>query len=87
MSEHQGVADVADIAALAHQIEIPGAVRGIAERNLDGQLAIRAVRREALTAILNGLIIASLAAVVVYLWFQNSSLALVIFAAMGVIIT
>jgi magnesium transporter len=63
------------------------AVRGIAERDLDGQLAIRAIRREALTAILNGLIIASIASVVVYFWFQNPGLALVIFAAMGVTFT
>jgi magnesium transporter len=58
------------------------AVRAIAERDLDGPLAIRAIRREAFTAVVNGLIIASIAAVIVLLWFQNSSLSLVIFAAM-----
>lgn len=63
------------------------AVRAIAERDLDGPLAIRAIRREALTAIINGLIIASIAAIVVLLWFGNSSLSLVILAAMGTTFT
>lgn len=59
------------------------AVRAIAERDLDGQLARRAIRREALTAMLNGAMIASAAALVVYLWFQDPRLSLVMLVAMS----
>ncbi len=58
------------------------AIRAIAERDLEGVLAARAIRREALTAILNGLIIASIASVVVFFWFRESQLSLVIMMAM-----
>ncbi|MEZ5937462.1 MAG: magnesium transporter [Hyphomonadaceae bacterium] len=58
------------------------AVRSIAERDLEGPLVARAVRREALTALANGLIIASLTALVAWLWFHNPGLALVAGAAM-----
>jgi magnesium transporter len=60
------------------------AVRAIAERDLEGQLARRAIRREALTALVNGALIACLAAIVVFLWFQDIRLALVMLAGMGV---
>ncbi|MET0337309.1 MAG: magnesium transporter [Caulobacter sp.] len=59
------------------------AVRAIAERDLEGQLARRAIRREAMTAMLNGAVIASLAFVVVLLWFQDIRLALVMLTAMA----
>ena len=59
------------------------AVRAIAERDLEGQLARRAVRREALTAMLNGAMIASAAALVVYLWFQDARLSFVMLVAMA----
>ena len=59
------------------------AVRAIAERELEGQLARRAIRREALTAMINGALIASLAALVVLLWFQDVRLSLVMLVAMG----
>jgi magnesium transporter len=59
------------------------AVRAIAERDLEGQLARRAIRREALTAMLNGAMIASAAALVVYLWFHDTRLSGVMFVAMA----
>jgi magnesium transporter len=63
------------------------AVRAIAERDLEGQLVARAVRREALTAIINGLIIASIAALVVLVWFRDPRLSFVIFIAMATTFT
>jgi len=59
------------------------AVRAIAERDLDGQLARRAVRREALTALINGALIAVIAGLVVLVWFHDVRLALVMWVAMG----
>jgi magnesium transporter len=59
------------------------AVRAIAERDLVGQLARRAIRREALTAMFNGAMIASAAALVVHLWFQDIRLSLVMLIAMA----
>ncbi len=59
------------------------AVRAIAERDLEGQLARRAIRREALTALINGALIAVLAASVVLLWFQDVRLSMVMLVAMG----
>jgi magnesium transporter len=58
------------------------AVRAIAERDLEGPMVARAVRREALTAVVNGVAIALTAALVVRLWFGDAELAAVIFAAM-----
>jgi magnesium transporter len=54
------------------------AVRGIAERDLDGDRALRAIRREALTAIINGTMIAWSAALVVFVWFRDPTISLVI---------
>jgi magnesium transporter len=54
------------------------AVRAIAERDLEGPLVRRAIRREALTAIINGSIIAWSAALVVLVWFQIPAISLVI---------
>ncbi|MDZ4759954.1 MAG: magnesium transporter [Alphaproteobacteria bacterium] len=62
-------------------------VRAIAERDLEGALVARAIRREAITAIINGIIIATLAAIVVYFWFGNLQLTGVILAAMCVTFT
>lgn len=58
------------------------AVRAIAERDLEGPLAARAVRREILTALANGLIIALLSGVITWLWFSNPMLGVVIGAAL-----
>jgi len=62
-------------------------VRAIADRDLEGQLIARAVRREALTAIINGLIIAAVAALVVLVWFQDPDLSLVMLVAMSATFT
>lgn len=59
------------------------AVRAIAERDLEGQLARRAIRREALTALINGALIALLAATVVLIWFHDPRLSGVMLVAMG----
>jgi magnesium transporter len=63
------------------------AVRAIAERDLEGPLVIRAVRREAITAVINGAVIASLAGSVVFLWFRDPSLSLVLVTAMAATFT
>ncbi len=63
------------------------AVRAIAERDLEGPLVVRAVRREALTAIINGICIAALASIVVLVWFRDPRLAMVIFASMSITFT
>jgi magnesium transporter len=62
-------------------------VRAIAERDLEGQLISRAVRREALTAIINGLVIATIAALVVLVWFGDPNLSLVMLVAMSATFT
>ncbi len=58
------------------------AVRGLAERDLTAQNAWRAVRRETIAAIINGLIFASVLALITYLWFGQKDIALVAFIAM-----
>jgi magnesium transporter len=57
-------------------------VRAIAERDLDGPLVGRAVRRETLTALVNGLVIASGAALVAGFWFQDPMIGVAIGGAM-----
>ncbi|MEE9347512.1 MAG: magnesium transporter [Robiginitomaculum sp.] len=58
------------------------AVRALAERDLTSANALRAVRREALAAVFNGLIFATALAIITYIWFGRTDLALVIFIAM-----
>ncbi|MGB3457541.1 MAG: magnesium transporter [Litorimonas sp.] len=58
------------------------AVRGLAERDLDGPAAIRAVRRETVAALIIGVIFASVLAVIAFVWFGDPRLAVVAFAAM-----
>lgn len=58
------------------------AVRAIAEREMDGKLAQRAVVREILTALVNGLIFALGVGAIAYGWFRDVELAVVIAAAM-----
>ncbi len=58
------------------------AVRAIAERDLEGPLVARAVRREIFTALANGAIIALLSGVVTWLWFGDAMLGVVIAAAL-----
>jgi magnesium transporter len=58
------------------------AVRGLAERDLTRATAWRAIRREALSALIIGLIFAVVMVVVVYIWFRDPQLAGVAFVAM-----
>ena len=69
---------VAGLSGNAGSQALAVAVRAIAERDLEGPLVRRAIRREALTAIINGAIIAWSAAIVVLAWFQNPTLSLLI---------
>ncbi|MFN4025219.1 MAG: magnesium transporter [Hyphomonas sp.] len=58
------------------------AVRAIATRELDGASARRAVLREVLAALINGLLIGAGVGIVAVVWFQDIRLGLVIAAAM-----
>lgn len=58
------------------------AVRAIATRELDGASARRAVLREVLAALINGLLIGAGVGLVALVWFQDIRLGLVIAAAM-----
>ncbi len=69
---------VAGLSGNAGSQALAVAVRAIAERDLEGPMVRRAIRREALTAIINGAIIAWSAALVVLVWFQNPTISLVV---------
>jgi magnesium transporter len=58
------------------------AVRAIAERQLDGDAARRAILREVLSGFVNGLIFAIGVGVISLVWFRDIELALVIATAM-----
>ncbi len=58
------------------------AVRNLTERDLTSQTAWRAIRREGIAAILIGLIFAVALAIITYIWFKDTQLALVAFIAM-----
>ncbi len=58
------------------------AVRSIAERDLTGQNARRAIRREAVAAFINGGIFAIVLALITYIWFGRQDIAIVAFIAM-----
>lgn len=73
---------VAGLSGNAGSQALAVAVRAIAERDLQGSMVLRAIRREALTALVNGLIIAWAAALIVLIWFHNPTLSLVIGSAM-----
>lgn len=57
-------------------------VRGIAERELSGSAARRAIVREGFTALLNGIVFSTAVALIAYFWFDDVKLSLVIAAAM-----
>jgi magnesium transporter len=78
---------VAGLSGNAGSQALAVSVRAIAERDLEGPLVRRAIRREALTAIINGIIIAWSAALIVLLWFQTPILSLVIGLSMMVTFT
>jgi len=58
------------------------AIRALATRDLTAANAWRAVRREAVAALLNGVIFAVLLAGITYFWFKNAELSIVIGAAL-----
>lgn len=58
------------------------AVRALAERDLTSQTAWRAVRREGLAALINGIIFAVALAIIAYVWFGRGDIAFVAFVAM-----
>ncbi len=58
------------------------AVRALAERDLTPQTAWRAVKREAVAAMIIGLIFAVVMAGIAYIWFKDPQLAIVTFIAM-----
>jgi magnesium transporter len=78
---------VAGLSGNAGSQALAVAVRAIAERDMEGQLVIRAIRREALTAMINGLIIAWSAALVVLIWFGNPVLSGIIGLSMTITFT
>lgn len=73
------------VAALAGNAGSQGlavAVRAIAEREMEGKAGRRAVIRETLTGLVNGVIFAIGVGVVAYFWFNDLNLAIVLAAAM-----
>lgn len=58
------------------------AVRALSERDLTPQTAWRAVRREALAALIIGFVFAAALAIIAFVWFGDEKLAAVAFAAM-----
>ncbi len=58
------------------------AVRALTERDLTSRTAWRAVRREALAALIIGIIFAVVLSLIAFIWFGNPELALVAFIAM-----
>ncbi len=58
------------------------AVRSLAERDLTPQNAWRAIRREVLAGLINGLIFAVALAAIAFLWFGSRDIAIVAFIAM-----
>ncbi|WP_084417848.1 magnesium transporter [Henriciella litoralis] len=58
------------------------AVRAIAEREMEGDAGRRAILRETLTGLANGVIFAIGVAIIAYIWFQNVGLSIAISIAM-----
>lgn len=75
---------VAGLSGNAGSQSLAVSVRAIAERDLEGPMVVRAIRREGLTALINGLIIAWTAAIIVLVWFQSLTLSLIIGASMTI---
>ncbi|MEO0983354.1 MAG: magnesium transporter [Pseudomonadota bacterium] len=73
---------VAALAGNAGSQALAVAVRAIAEREMQGAAAARAVRREALAGAANGVLFAISVGLVAFAWFRDLELALVIAAAM-----
>lgn len=62
---------VAGLSGNAGSQALAVSVRAIAERDLQGPMVLRAIRREGLTALINGLIIAWAAALIALVWFHD----------------
>lgn len=73
---------VASTAGNAGSQGLAVAVRAIATRQLEGDAARRAVLREVLTAIFNGLMIGSSVGLISFIWFRDVQLGIVIATAM-----
>jgi magnesium transporter len=73
---------VASIGGNAGSQTMTVTVRALAMKDLGSANASRMIRREATVGLLNGLVFASLLGTVVYFWFGNNALGLVIAAAM-----
>jgi len=58
------------------------AVRALTEKDLTSRTAWRAIRREALAALMIGIIFATVLAVIAFVWFRSPELAFVAFVAM-----
>jgi len=58
------------------------AVRALTERDLTSRTAWRAVRREAIAALIIGIVFAVVLALIAFVWFGDPKLALVAFIAM-----
>jgi len=58
------------------------AVRALTEKDLTSRTAWRAIRREALAALMIGVIFATVLAVIAFVWFRSPELAFVAFVAM-----
>ena len=58
------------------------AVRAIAEREMEGDAGRRAILRETLTGLANGIIFAIGVAIIAFVWFQSSQLSFTIAVAM-----
>jgi magnesium transporter len=63
------------------------AVRAIAERDMEGPLVVRAIRREAATALINGVLIAWGAAFIALVLFQHPMISLIVGLAMMITFT
>ena len=75
---------VAGLSGNAGSQALAVSVRAIAERDLQGPMVLRAIRREGLTALINGLIIAWSAALIVLLWFHDPRISLVVGISMTI---
>ena len=73
---------VAALAGNAGSQGLAGAVRAIAEREMEGKAGRRAVVRETLTGLVNGVIFAIGVGLIAFFWFQKMDLAIVLAAAM-----
>jgi magnesium transporter len=75
---------VAGLSGNAGSQALAVSVRAIAERDLQGPMVLRAIRREGLTALINGVIIAWSAALIVLVWFHDPRISMVVGVSMTI---